>query len=136
MKIEERLCCSCTCHGNVLRMVDVDPLILKFDARGVLLFQPWPFYRGRKSLPYPWNMTLGGSQNSLPILPKCGTQFWRSNSPTDHRTCNTSHNTPVFFMSRALADKGLALCTFSSTSIDSTIFCMSRVILFKSSYLA
>ena len=36
MKIEEKLCCQYTCHGNVLRMVDLDLLILKFDARDVL----------------------------------------------------------------------------------------------------
>jgi len=36
MKIEEKLICPCTCHGSVLRIVDVDPLILNFDARGVL----------------------------------------------------------------------------------------------------
>jgi hypothetical protein len=36
MKIEENLSCPCTCHRSVLRVVDVDPLILKLDARGVL----------------------------------------------------------------------------------------------------
>jgi hypothetical protein len=36
MKIEGKLSCPCTYHGSVLRMEDVDPLSLKFDARGIL----------------------------------------------------------------------------------------------------
>jgi len=136
MKVEEKLSCPCKCHGGVLWMVDVDPLVLKFDARCVFSFTFWPLYRRRRSLSDSLNKILDDPQNSLPVLSKCGTQFWSSHSATDRRTGATPLNTPVFFVSRTLANKGLALCTFRSTSIDSTIFCISCVILFKSSYLA